>query len=130
MHFVLSGSSLLNLNDGQADLSRRCVPYSMPGLSFREYLAMFQGKEFKIRTLSEILTDGNHICAEVNTQLHPLPLFNEYLKYGYYPFLNEGKNNYYIRVEIPNREELNNQIVMVRLGEWNVKGDALEGELI
>lgn len=99
MHFVLSGSSLLNLNDGQADLSRRCVPYSMPGLSFREYLAMFQGKEFKIRTLSEILTDGNHICAEVNTQLHPLPLFNEYLKYGYYPFLNEGKNNYYIRVE-------------------------------
>ena len=41
-----------------------------------------------------------------------------------------GFTDNYIRVEIPNRDELNNQIVMVRLGEWNVKGDALEGELI
>ena len=41
-----------------------------------------------------------------------------------------GFTDNYIRVELPNREELNNQIVMVRLGEWNVKGDALEGELI
>ena len=30
----------------------------------------------------------------------------------------------------PNREELNNQIVSVRLGGWNAKGDALKGELL
>ena len=99
MHFVLSGSSLMNLNDGQADLSRRCIPYSMPGLSFREYLAMFHAKVFRPRTLPELLTDGNRICAEVNAQLHPLPLFSEYLQYGFYPFLKEGKNNYHVRID-------------------------------
>ena len=99
MRFVLSGSSLVNINDGEADLSRRCIPYTMPGLSFREYLRMFHQKDFRRRTLDDVLNDGNSICAEVNAQIHPLPLFADYLKYGYYPFLKEGKNNYYTRIE-------------------------------
>ena len=99
MHFVLSGSSLINLTEGEADLSRRCITYTMLGLSFREYLRMFHQKVFRKRTLQEILTDGNSLCAEVNTQLRPLPLFSEYLRYGYYPFLKEGQNNYYVRIE-------------------------------
>ena len=41
-----------------------------------------------------------------------------------------GFTDNYIRVELPNREELNNQIVSVRLGGWNTKGDALKGELL
>lgn len=41
-----------------------------------------------------------------------------------------GFTDNYIRVELPNREELNNQIVSVRLGGWNAKGDALKGELL
>lgn len=99
MHIVLSGSSLINLNEGEADLSRRCITYTMQGLSFREYLRMFHQKDFRKRTLQEILTDGNSLCAEVNAQLRPLPLFSEYLCYGYYPFLKEGQNNYYLRIE-------------------------------
>ena len=47
MYFVLSGSSLVNLNEGEADLSRRCITYTMQGLSFREYLRMFYQKEFR-----------------------------------------------------------------------------------
>lgn len=99
MHFVLSGSSLVNLNECEADLSRRCITYTMQGLSFREYLRMFHQKDFRKRSLQEILTDGNSLCAEVNAQLRPLPLFSEYLRYGYYPFLGEGQNNYYLRIE-------------------------------
>lgn len=99
MHFVLGGSSLMNLSDGEADLSRRCITYHMLGLSFREFLQMFHQKEFRQRKLEEILTDGNSICAEVNAQIRPLPLFSEYLRYGYYPFLKEGQNNYYTRIE-------------------------------
>ncbi len=99
MHFVLSGSSLIDLSKGEADLSRRCISYNMLGLSFREYLLMFHKKDFRKRTLQEILTDGNSLCAEVNAQLRPLPLFSEYLRYGYYPFLKEGQNNYYVRIE-------------------------------
>lgn len=99
MHIVLSGSSLVNLNEGVADLSRRCITYVMQGLSFREYLQMFHQKDFRKRTLQEILTDGNSLCAEVNAQLRPLPLFTEYLNCGYYPFLKEGQHNYYVRIE-------------------------------
>lgn len=99
LHMVLSGSSLINLSDGEADLSRRCISYTMLGLSFREYLQMFHQKDFRRRTLQEILTDGNSICAEVNAQMRPLPLFSEYLCYGYYPFLKESQSNYYVRIE-------------------------------
>ena len=99
MHLVLSGSSLVNLNDGEADLSRRCITYTMPGLSFREYLSMFHHKDFGCHTLQQVLTDGNRFCAEVNEQLRPLPLFAEYLRQGYYPFLCEGVSNYYPRIE-------------------------------
>lgn len=99
LHMVLSGSSLINLSDGEADLSRRCISYTMLGLSFREYLQMFHQKDFRRRTLQEILMDGNSICAEVNAQVRPLPLFSEYLRYGYYPFLKESQNNYYVRIE-------------------------------
>ena len=99
LHMVLSGSSLINLSDGEADLSRRCISYTMLGLSFREYLQMFHQKDFRRRTLQEILTDGNSICAEVNAQVRPLPLFSEYLRYGYYPFLKESQSNYYVRIE-------------------------------
>ena len=99
MHIVLSGSSLINLTEGEADLSRRCISYTMQGLSFREYLQMFYQKSFHKRTLKEILTNGNSLCAEVNSQLRPLPFFSEYLRYGYYPFLKEGQNNYYVRIE-------------------------------
>ncbi len=99
MHIVLSGSSLINLADDEADLSRRCISYTLPGLSFREYLQMFHQKQFSKRTLQEILTNGNSICVEVNAQVRPLQLFAEYLRYGYYPFLKEGQNNYYLRIE-------------------------------
>lgn len=99
MKIVVSGSSLMNLSDGEADLSRRCIPYSMPGLSFREYLQLFHQKVFRRRTLEEILTDGNSICAEVNALIRPLQLFSDYLQYGYYPFLKEGRNNYHVRIE-------------------------------
>ena len=99
MHFVLSGSSLVNLAEGEADLSRRCITYNMPGLSFREFLQMFHHTTFRRRSLQEILTEGNAVCAEVNSQIRPLPLFAEYLQYGYYPFLAEGRSNYYLRIE-------------------------------
>ena len=99
MHFALSGSSLINLMDGEADLSRRCISYTMPGLSFREYLNMFHDTHFQYVALQDILNNGNAICAAVNAEIHPLPLFTEYLQYGYYPFLKEGKNNYHTRIE-------------------------------
>ena len=38
LQVVFTGSSVLDINKGVADLSRRAVMYHMQGLSFREYL--------------------------------------------------------------------------------------------
>ena len=45
------------------------------------------------------------------------------------PFMNGFSDNY-IRVEVPNQPHLDNQIVSVKLGDFNKEGDALIGELI
>lgn len=39
------------------------------------------------------------ISAMINNKCKPLQLFNEYLKYSYYPFFIEGENDYYSRID-------------------------------
>ena len=86
LYVVFTGSSVLDLLKGQADLSRRAVMYTMQGLSFREYLEMFHSIKMPKYTLEEVL--GNKVDATILP--HPLPLFRQYLKDGYYPFSIEG----------------------------------------
>ena len=53
---VYSGSSLLALKKGgSADLSRRTIEYTMPGLSFREYLNIANGWNLRTSSLTDIL---------------------------------------------------------------------------
>ena len=79
---VFTGSSVLDLKKGSSDLSRRAVLYNLQGLSFREYLMLFHQIEVPVFILNEIL---NH-QVKVPQIAHPLPLFADYLKRGYYPF--------------------------------------------
>ncbi len=79
---VFTGSSVLDLKKGSADLSRRSVLYNLQGLSFREYLMLFHQIEVPVFNLNEIL---NH-QVKVPQMAHPLPLFADYLIRGYYPF--------------------------------------------
>ena len=79
---VFTGSSVLDLKKGSADLSRRAVLYNLQGLSFREYLMLFHQIDVPVFNLNEIL---NH-QVKVPQMAHPLPLFADYLKRGYYPF--------------------------------------------
>ena len=79
---VISGSSILDIYKGMADLSRRFPIYEMQGLSFREYLNLFHGINAPVCSLDEIL---NHKAVLPDVK-HPLPLFKDYLSRGYYPF--------------------------------------------
>lgn len=79
---VFTGSSVLDIKKGNADLSRRAVVYTMQGLSFREYLRLFHQTEVPKFNLEDIL---NH-RVDVPQIPHPLPLFGDYLKKGYYSF--------------------------------------------
>ena len=82
---VYSGSSILKLSKGCADLSRRQAVYCLKGLSFREYLS-FEG----IMTISpiafeDLLRNHRKIAGEIVSRAKILPLFEKYLREGYYP---------------------------------------------
>lgn len=86
MRIIFTGSSVLDIMDGVADLSRRVLHYTMYGLSFREYLELFRGISASSFSLEDILGGKAH----VDGLIHPLPLFRQYLVEGYYPFALEG----------------------------------------
>lgn len=87
LQIAFTGSSVLDINRGEADLSRRTVMYHMQGLSFREYLQLFHGLEAPKANLRQIL---NHEVEMPEALQHPLPLFRQYLADGYYPYALEG----------------------------------------
>ena len=99
LHIVVSGSSLLRINDGKADLSRRLVEYDMPGLSFREFLWFETGTKLDPITLEELLNNPVPFCGSVTQSLRPLEYFHKYCKEGYYPFYFDGRGVYQGLVE-------------------------------
>lgn len=82
LQLVISGSSILDITKGVADLSRRVPIYEMQGLSFREYLHLFHGIRMKAVSMEQLLRHAYGIPGLE----HPLPLFHDYLRRGYYPF--------------------------------------------
>lgn len=94
LHVVYSGSSILDLERGGADLSRRKLEYILPGLSFREYLNITRGWKLHSYSLEEILAGKVEFPYSAARPLH---LFSEYLREGYYPFFREG--NYKMRLQ-------------------------------
>ncbi|MDR0937905.1 MAG: AAA family ATPase [Mediterranea sp.] len=99
LRIVFTGSSLLNILNAEADLSRRCIAYNMQGLSFREFLHLRHGLPIRVYPLDEVLANANELCGEVNGLCRPLAYFDEYLRTGYYPFYLEGEGDYYTRIE-------------------------------
>ena len=94
LHIVFSGSSLLQLNQSSADLSRRCIFYDIRGLSFREYLLLEKGIDLPVLNLTCLLDYHESIAAEITSNTKVLPLFDEYLRQGYYPFYREYRRSY------------------------------------
>ena len=83
LHVVYSGSSMLDLKQGGADLSRRVIEYHLPVWSFREYLNLRCGWQLKTATLEEVLKGKVDFPYGAE---RPLMYFDEYMKKGCYPF--------------------------------------------
>lgn len=96
---VFTGSSLLEILNARADLSRRAIVYSLQGLSYREFLNLKLGLELPSFTLNELLEKHTTIARQLNSKIKPIQHFNEYLKAGYYPFFQEIPELYYQRIE-------------------------------
>lgn len=89
LKIFFTGSSILDINKGSADLSRRAIVYSMQGLSFREYLVMFHHIDIPVYTLEDIIQHK----VELPEKFRPYAYFKSYLEEGYYPFSQEDQFN-------------------------------------
>ncbi len=85
LQIIFTGSSILDIYKGTADLSRRAVMHFLPGLSFREYLILAKGIRLPVYSLSDILARK----VEFPAGERPIALFKEYLANGYYPFFSD-----------------------------------------
>lgn len=94
LQVLFSGSSAMNITHEIGDLSRRALIYSMPVLSFREYLSLKNIAHFKAYTLEEIVTSHEDIVVDIIADVKPLEHFGDYLEYGAYPFFKEGIGSY------------------------------------
>lgn len=86
LQIIFTASSVLDLLQGESDLSRRAVTKELPGLSFREYIELKHNHRFPAITLEELLKNPDKIAESATSELKPIPLFNNYLATGYFPF--------------------------------------------
>lgn len=100
LHVVYAGSSMLKIDSGVADLSRRQLPYTLHGMSFREYL-LYEGlAEMEPISLDLLLRDHRRIAGDIlSNGMKILPAFGEYLRYGYYPFYKSVYSGFEIRLQ-------------------------------
>ncbi len=95
---IFSGSSILQIEKQNADLSRRTVIYHLENLSFREYLEFIGVKKFHSYSMEDILQNHIQIASDIKRDIKPLMYFKEYLQYGSYPFILEDKDTYHQKI--------------------------------
>src|SRR5690606_32441772 len=99
LRLVVSGSSILALQQSEADLSRRLLRYHLPELSLREFVALKEGIELPIYSLEDVLENHGRLVDELKSKLpSPLKAFKEYITFGAYPFFLEGAGDYLMRL--------------------------------
>lgn len=98
MKVVFTGSSILDILKGKADLSRRAVVYNMNGLSFREFLQIRTGRKFDSYKLDDLLGNHEKYASDINAIIKPFQYFDSYLKFGYYPYFLQNVENYHLKL--------------------------------
>ncbi len=82
LKICFTGSSILDIRKGMADLSRRALMFTMQGFSFREYLKFEHDIDVPVHSFKQIISNQISLIDKLE---HPLPVFRDYLQKGYYP---------------------------------------------
>lgn len=98
LKIVFSGSSILKILNDKTDLSRRAVIFSIPGLSFREFLQIKLPTKLPVFTLETILNDHESITSFLSLKFQPLAWLNQYMKFGHYPYFLQSESTYGIKL--------------------------------
>ena len=105
LKIVASGSSILEVHRGSHDLSRRVVVYRMTGMSFREFLELRLDLVLPTYSLATLLETHesaapNIITAVEDKQAKILGMFQDYLRFGYYPYFFEYEDPDIFRITL------------------------------
>ncbi|NPD91508.1 ATP-binding protein [Xylanibacter muris] len=92
LKIVFTGSSVMRLKEENPELNGIVKSYNLRGFSFREFINLQTGNNFKPYSLDEILKDYNRIIKTVLPKVSPAKYFQEYLHHGFYPFYQENRN--------------------------------------
>ena len=92
LHIVFTGSSVMRLKEENPELNGIVKSYNLRGFSFREFLNLQTGNNFRPYTLDEILSDHEHIIKSILPKARPQEYFQDYLHHGFYPFFQERRN--------------------------------------
>lgn len=92
LKIVFTGSSVMRLKEENPELYGIVKSYNLRGLSFREFINLKTGQNFKPCTLQEILTGHEHIVKKILPHVSPLQYFQDYLHHGFYPLFMEHSN--------------------------------------
>lgn len=99
LHVAYIGSSMLQMESSEGDLSRRLTMYEMRGLSFREFLEYEGILQIPPVTLEQLLEEHVGIAMEMCGKTKVLEHFKKYLEVGYYPFYKAVHHGYYQRLQ-------------------------------
>ena len=94
LQVVFTSSSILEIYKSESDLSRRVVSYTLPEMSIREFVELKDGIKLPSFGLEDILQNHIKIASQISKKIKPLPIFNQYIKYGVYPYFMQGLDEY------------------------------------
>ena len=92
LKIVFTGSSVMRLKDENPELNGIVKSYNLRGFSFREFLNLLTGNNFRPYTLEEILTSHEQIVKQILPRVSPTRYFQDYIHHGFYPFFQEQRN--------------------------------------
>ena len=92
LKIVFTGSSVMRLKEENPELNGIVKSYNLRGFSFREFLNLKTGNNFRPYTLDEILSNHEHIIKEILPHVSPIKYFQSYIHHGFYPFFLEQRN--------------------------------------
>lgn len=99
LRIVYTGSSLLEIDNAKVDMSRRQTPYTLKGMSFREYLEYEGILKMDAVPLEELLNNHVSIAMDITAKTKVLVAFETYLRTGVYPFYKDAGQDFLVRLK-------------------------------
>ena len=99
LRIVYTGSSLLEIDNAKVDMSRRQTPYTLKGMSFREYLEYDGILKMNAVTPEELLANHVPIAMDIVSKTKVLVAFDTYLHTGVYPFYRDAGMDFLVRLK-------------------------------